>query len=51
MQELGYKSHDDDNLWMKPEFRPEDKLEYYSYILCYADGILCIHHEPDNILN
>ena len=36
---------------MKPEFMSEDKLEYYSYILCYVDDILCIHHHPDDVLN
>ena len=41
----------DPNLWMKAEYRPEDKLEYYSYILCYVDDILCIHHDPDDVLN
>ena len=52
MKELGYCSGDaDPNLWMKPEYRPEDKLEYYSYILCYMDDILCIHHDPDDVLN
>ena len=30
---------------------PEDKLEYYSYILCYVDDILCIHNDQDNVLN
>ena len=36
------------NLWIKPETRPEDKLEYYSYTLYYMDDILCIHHNPDD---
>ena len=36
---------------MKPETTPEDKLEYYSYILCNADDILCIHLDPDDVLN
>ena len=36
MQELGYKSC---------------KLEFYSYILCDADDILCIHHIPDDVWN
>ena len=52
MQELGYKSRDaDPDLCMKPPNRPEDKLEYYSYILCNTDDILCIHHDPDGVLN
>ena len=33
MQELWYQSCDaDHDLWMKAEYKPEDKLEYYSYI-------------------
>ena len=41
----------DPDLWIKPEFRPEDKLNYYSYIFCYVDNILCIHYDSDNVLN
>ena len=51
-QELGYHPCDADiDLWMKAWHKPEDKLQYYSYILCYVDDILCIHHDPDNVLN
>ena len=41
----------DPDLWIKAEYRPEDKLAYYSYILCYADDILCVHYDPDNVFN
>ena len=35
MQELRCKSCDaNPSLWMKSEFRPDNKLEHYSYILC-----------------
>ena len=52
MQELLYCScNADHNLWMKAQHRPEDKLEFYSYILFYVDDILCIHNDPDDILN
>ena len=52
VQELRHESHDaDPDLWMKAEFRLEDKLEYYTYILCYVDDTFCIHHDPDHILN
>ena len=52
MQKSGYCSCDaDPDLWIKSEHRPEDNLEYYSYILCYVDDILCIHHDPDDVLN
>ena len=32
---------------MEPETRPQDKFEYYSYILFYVDVIMCIHHSSD----
>ena len=51
MQKLGYHPCDaDPDLWMA-HFRSEDKLQYYSYILCYVADILCIHHDPDSVLN
>ena len=52
MWELEYESHktNPDLLW-KPETRPQDKLEYYSYIPHYVDDIKCIHHDPDDALN
>ena len=52
MQELVYQSCvADPDLWMKAQYRPDDELEHYSYILCYVDDILCIHHYPDDSLN
>ena len=39
------------DLWMKPDKRPEYTLEYYSYVLFYVIDILCIHHNPDDVLN
>ena len=52
MQELGYHSCDaDPDLWMKAEYRLEEKLQYYSYALCYVDDILCIHHNSGDALN
>ena len=52
MQKMGYQScNADPDLWMMAEYRPENKLEYYSYILYYVDDILRIHHDPDNVLN
>ena len=52
MQESGYQPCDaDHDLWMEAEYRPGVKLECYSYILCYVDDILCIHHDPDDVLN
>ena len=52
MQKLGYQSRIvDPDMWIKAEYRPENELEYYSFILCYVDDILCTHHDPDNVLN
>jgi hypothetical protein len=45
MRELGYEScKADADVWLKAETRP-DGFKYYSYVLCYVDAILCIHHD------
>ena len=36
--------------WLKPEVRPEDGIEYYSYLLCCVDDFLCIHGNADSML-
>ena len=52
MHHMGYKSCTaDPDLWMNPEVIPSDGFEYYSYILCYVDDILCIHHDYMAVLN
>jgi hypothetical protein len=38
--------HADWDLWMKNELRPDDGVQYWAYILIYADDILCVRHEP-----
>ena len=49
---MGYQSCTaDTDLWLKPEGRPIDGFDYYSYILCYVDYILCIHNESMDVLN
>ena len=50
MQELGHSCDAYPDLWMKAEYRLGDKLEHYSYIVYYMDGILCLHHNPDDVL-
>ena len=51
MKYLGYESCKAYlNLCHKPEIRPKDEVQYYSYLLCYADDILCIHHDVDAML-
>ena len=51
MECIGYESCKADlDLWLKPEIRPEDGVQYCSYLLCYVDAILCIHHNADAML-
>ena len=51
MRGLGYTPClADPDLWMKREVRPDDNFVYYSYILCYVDDILVVHHAPKGIL-
>jgi hypothetical protein len=52
MHQIGYSSYKaDPDLWLKAVTRPEDNVHYYAYILCYVDGILCIHHDPMSVMN
>jgi hypothetical protein len=52
MHQMGYTSYKaDPDLWLKAVTRPEDNMHYYAYILCYADDILCIHHDPMSVMN
>jgi hypothetical protein len=51
-RQMGYIScKADPNLWLKAVTRPEDKVHYYAYILCYVDDILCKHHDPMSVMN
>jgi hypothetical protein len=46
MRELGYQScKADADVWLKAETRPSDGFKYYSYVLCYVDDVLCVHHD------
>ena len=38
------------HICLKPETRPEDGVQYYSYILYYVGDILCIHHNAEAML-
>ena len=52
MQQMGYTScKANPDLWMKAELRPDDNFRYYSYILCYVDDILVVHHDAMSILS
>ena len=45
MRVLGYEPClADPDLWSKPEVDPSG-FEYYSYILCYVDDVIVIHHD------
>ena len=52
MQGLGYEPClTDPDLWIKPEVRPADGFEYYSYILCYVDDSTVVHHAASGIVD
>ena len=40
---------DDPDLWLKAQ--NQDGIDYYSYILCYVDNIMVIHHNARPILD
>ena len=42
-------SYADPDLWLRPAVKP-DGLEYYEYILCYVDDVLCISHNPRKLM-
>ena len=43
---MGYRpSYADPDVWLRPAVKP-DGFEYYEYILCYVDDVLCISHNP-----
>ena len=42
---------DDPDIWLKPEVRPRNGFQYYSYILCYVHNCYCIHHDSMAVLN
>ena len=51
MKGLGYiPCLADPDLWYKAAARPDGGFEYYSYILCYVDDILVMHHDSLSVL-
>ena len=49
IESIGYGScKADQDLWLKPEIKPEDEVQFYSYLLCYVDDILCIHYNAES---
>ena len=50
MASLGYKPClADPDLWLKAQ--NQNGIDYYSYILCYVDDIMVIHHDARPILD
>jgi hypothetical protein len=46
MRTLGYtRCKADTDLWYKPSIRPDDKFEYYDYVLLFVDDCLSISHD------
>ena len=51
MESLGYGScKADPHLWLQLEIRLEYGLKYFSFLFCYVDDILCVHHNADAML-
>ena len=47
---MGYRpSYTDLELWLQPAVKP-DGFEYYEYILCYVNNVLCISHNPRKLM-
>ena len=45
MDAMGYSPiHTNLDLWLRPEVKPYG-FEYYKYILCYVENVLCISHK------
>ncbi len=52
MCQIGYTScKADPDLWLKVMTRLDSNVHYYTYIICYVDDILCIHHDPMSVMN
>eukprot|EP00804_Cyclotella_cryptica_P028067 CCRYP_017276-RA/>CCRYP_017276-RA protein AED:0.08 eAED:0.14 QI:0/0/0/1/0.25/0.2/5/0/724 len=51
MSEMGYVSCPaDPDLWLKEQTDRKGR-KYYSYILCYVDDLLVVHHNPKRIMD
>ena len=40
----------DQDVWFKPETRPDDGYQYMAYALLYVDDILCVHHAAESAI-
>jgi hypothetical protein len=51
LDSIGFKSSiADPDVWMRPATKPTGE-EYYEYMLCYVDDILCISYEPNRAMD
>ena len=51
LREMGYHSClVDPNLWLKGQTDWKEK-KYYSYIICYVDYLLVVHHNPKRVMD
>ena len=52
MKHTGYTTClDNPDLWMKPMSRMDCGFEYWDYIMCYVDDILCINDDLVNAID
>jgi len=52
LRDLGFTSSlADPDVWMRPSILPDDKQEYYEYILVYVDDLLVISHRGQELLD
>ena len=42
-------SYVDPDVWMRPAVKPNG-YQYWEYVLCYVDDILCISHKPEETM-
>ena len=48
--ELGYRpSYADPDVYMRPAVK-ESGFEYWEYVLCYVDDVLCVSHKPERTM-
>ena len=47
LYDLGYRpSMADPDVWLWPSIKEKDGFDYWEYVLCYVDDVLCISDNP-----
>ena len=47
LYDLGYKSSvADPDVWLRPAIKEKDGFNFWEYILCYVENVLCISENP-----